>query len=37
MVPTDFLLVFTTILIGALLASWLPARKAAAQPIELRT
>jgi lipoprotein-releasing system permease protein len=37
MVPTDFLLVFTTILIVALLASWLPARKAAAQPIELRT
>ena len=37
MVPTDFLLVFTTILIVAILASWLPARKAAAQPIELRT
>jgi lipoprotein-releasing system permease protein len=37
MVPADFLLVFTTILIVALLASWLPARKAAAQPIELRT
>ncbi len=37
LVPTDFLLVFTTILIVALLASWLPARKAAAQPIELRT
>ena len=37
MVPTDFLLVFSTILIVALLASWLPARKAAAQPIELRT
>jgi lipoprotein-releasing system permease protein len=37
MVPTDFLLVFTTILIVAVLASWLPARKAAAQPIELRT
>jgi lipoprotein-releasing system permease protein len=37
MVPADFLLVFTTILIVALLASWLPAHKAAAQPIELRT
>ena len=37
MVPTDFLLVFTTIFIVAILASWLPARKAAAQPIELRT
>lgn len=37
MVPTDFLLVFATILVVALLASWLPARKAAAQPIELRT
>ena len=37
MVPTDFLLVFTTVLIVAVLASWLPARKAAAQPIELRT
>ncbi len=37
MVPTDFLLVFSTILIVALLASWLPARKAAAQPIELKS
>ena len=37
MVPTDFLLVFATIFIVAILASWLPARKAAAQPIELRT
>jgi lipoprotein-releasing system permease protein len=37
MVATDFLLVFSTILIVALLASWLPARKAAAQPIELKS
>lgn len=37
MVPTDFLLVFSTILIVALLASWLPARKAAATPIELKS
>jgi lipoprotein-releasing system permease protein len=35
LVGADFLLVFTTILIVALLASWLPARKAAAQPIDL--
>lgn len=37
LVPTDFLLVLTTILIVALLASWIPARKAAAQPIELKS
>jgi lipoprotein-releasing system permease protein len=37
MVPADFLLVFSTIMIVALLASWLPARKAAATPIELRS
>ena len=37
MVATDFLLVFSTILVVALLASWLPARKAAAQPIELKS
>ncbi|HEV3326808.1 MAG TPA: ABC transporter permease [Puia sp.] len=37
MVPADFLLVFSTILIVALLASWLPARKAAATPIELKS
>jgi lipoprotein-releasing system permease protein len=36
LVPTDFLLVLSTILIVALLASWMPARKAAATPIELR-
>ncbi len=37
MVATDFLLVFSTILVVALLASWLPARKAALAPIELKT
>jgi lipoprotein-releasing system permease protein len=37
MVATDFLLVFSTILVVALLASWLPARKAAAAPIELKS
>jgi lipoprotein-releasing system permease protein len=37
MVVSDFLLVFATILIVALLASWIPARKAAATPIELKS
>ncbi|HXB94827.1 MAG TPA: FtsX-like permease family protein [Puia sp.] len=37
LVAGDFLLVLGTITIIAVLASWLPARKAAAQPIELRT
>lgn len=37
LVPTDFVLVLSTILIVALLASWLPSRKAANQPIELRS
>ncbi|PWT76447.1 MAG: ABC transporter permease [Bacteroidetes bacterium] len=37
LVPTDFLLVLSTILVVALLASWLPSRKAANQPIELRS
>ena len=36
LVPSDFLLVLSTILIVALLASWIPSRKAAATPIELR-
>ncbi len=36
LVPTDFLLVLSTIFVVALLASWIPARKAAATPIELR-
>jgi lipoprotein-releasing system permease protein len=36
LVATDFLLVLSTIGIIALLASWLPARKAARQPIALR-
>ena len=37
MVASDFGLVMGTIMIVAVLASWIPARKAAAQPIELRT
>jgi lipoprotein-releasing system permease protein len=37
LVGTDFLLVLGTIGIIALLASWLPARKAANQPIALKT
>jgi lipoprotein-releasing system permease protein len=37
LVATDFVLVLSTILAVALLASWLPARKAAAQPIELKS
>ena len=36
LVPFDFLLVLCTILIVALLASWIPSRRAAATPIELR-
>ncbi len=36
MVAGDFLLVLSTILIVALLASWFPSRKAAVQQIELR-
>ena len=37
LVPMDFVLVLSTIAIVALLASWLPARKAARQPIDLRS
>jgi lipoprotein-releasing system permease protein len=37
LIATDFILVLSTILVVALLASWFPARKAAAQPIELRS
>jgi lipoprotein-releasing system permease protein len=37
LVATDFLLVLSTILVVALLASWIPARKAAAQPVELKS
>lgn len=36
LVPTDFVLVLSTIIIVALLASWIPARKAANTAIELR-
>jgi lipoprotein-releasing system permease protein len=37
LIPGDFLLVGSTILIVVLLASWLPARKAALQPFELKS
>ena len=37
LVASDFLLVLSTIGVIALLASWLPARKAATQPIALKT
>jgi lipoprotein-releasing system permease protein len=37
LVATDFLLVLSTILVVSLLASWFPSRKAALQPIELKT
>ena len=37
LVATDFLLVFNTIFVVALLASWFPSRKAAMEPIELRS
>jgi len=37
LMPGDFILVFCTILVVALLASWFPSRKAALQPIELKT
>jgi lipoprotein-releasing system permease protein len=34
---TDIVLVFSTVVLIALLASWFPSRKAALQPIELRS
>lgn len=37
LVPTDFLLVAITVSLVAFLASWFPSRKAALQPIELRS
>jgi lipoprotein-releasing system permease protein len=37
LIPGDFILVGTTILVVVLLASWIPARKAALQPFELKT
>ena len=37
LIPGDFLLVGITILVVALLASWFPARKAALQPVDLRS
>lgn len=37
LIASDFLLVLSTILVVALLASWLPSRKAAREPIDLRS
>jgi lipoprotein-releasing system permease protein len=37
LIPGDFILVGSTILIVVLLASWIPARKASLQPFELKT
>ena len=37
LVATDFLLVLLTVSLVAFLASWFPSRKAALQPIELRS
>jgi lipoprotein-releasing system permease protein len=37
LIPGDFILVFLTIFLVALIASWYPARKAAGQAIELRS
>jgi lipoprotein-releasing system permease protein len=37
LIPGDFILVGSTILIVVLLASWLPARKASLQPFELKS
>lgn len=37
MVPSDFLLVGVTVIVVAAVASWFPSRKAAMQPIELKS
>ncbi len=37
LVPTDFLLVITTIMVVAFIAAWFPSRKAAIQQIELKS
>ncbi|MFT3826818.1 MAG: FtsX-like permease family protein [Chitinophagaceae bacterium] len=37
LVPADFLLVIVTVLFVALVAAWFPSRKAALQPIELKS
>lgn len=37
LLPGDFLIVFVTVIIIAFTASWFPSRKAALQPIELRS
>ena len=35
--PSDFLLVAVTVMVIAFLASWFPARRAAVQPVELKS
>nr|WP_277349357.1 FtsX-like permease family protein [Pseudoflavitalea sp. G-6-1-2] len=35
--PADFILILVTVVLVAVLASWFPSRKAALQPIELKT
>jgi lipoprotein-releasing system permease protein len=37
MIPKDFLLIIITVILVALIASWFPSRKAALQPIELKS
>jgi len=37
LLPVDLLIVFTTVIIIAFIASWFPSRKAALQPIELKS
>jgi lipoprotein-releasing system permease protein len=37
MIPNDFLLIIITVILVALIASWFPSRKAALQPIELKS
>lgn len=37
LVPTDFILITVTVMLVALIASWFPSRKAAMQPIELKS
>ena len=37
LIPTDFVLVLATVMLVALLASWFPSRKAALQPIQLKS
>jgi lipoprotein-releasing system permease protein len=37
MIPSDFVLIITTVMLVALVAAWFPSRKAAMQPIELKS